>query len=110
MIRAGRMRKRYNVYVLAAPVDDFGGETKTYSLTPEITLWGEFMVLRGSEVDNAGQVQEVKITRIRSRYWSRMDSTMQLELLPSLRRFNVEDVQNHEERGREMILTVKEIA
>jgi SPP1 family predicted phage head-tail adaptor len=110
MIRAGKLRKRFDVYALAAAVDAFGGEAKVYAAAPAITLWGEFEVKTGHEVDNAGQVQEVKTTRVRCRYWSGLVSSMRLSLRPSGRLFNIGDIENVCERGREMLVTVKEIA
>lgn len=104
-MEAGRLRHRIRIEEKVESRDTYGGERETW--ITKATVWGEVAPLVGREYLEARQMTAEMTTRIRIRYLEGVKP--QMRAVFGSETFDIQAVQNVEERDREMVLMCREI-
>lgn len=104
MIKAGKLRQRFEIQEATESRDSFGDAPVTFSTVAE--RWGQLMPSTGVEFWRAQQVQPNISAMIRLRYFDGLTSRHRLKM--GSRIFNISGVINTDERKREHVLTCSE--
>lgn len=102
----GALRHRLTFKSTNTTADSFG-EVSESPTTTVATVWGSINPLSGRELLQAQQVQAEVTHRVRIRYRSGLDPSMQIVF--GTRTFDIVSIINLEERDREIEILCKEL-
>lgn len=106
MLRAGALRRRVTVQQPVVTANALGEPIQTWS--DVVKTWASIEPTRGQEAMLAMQVNAVSLYTITLRYYP--DITPQMRLLYGERQFQIQNIQNVDERNRVLMLSCVELA
>ena len=102
----GALRHQLTIKAINTTEDSYGEVTEDPTTT-ECTVWGSIEPLSGRELLLAQQIQATVTHRVRIRYHSGLDPSMQIVF--GTRTFDILSIINLEERNRELEIMCREV-
>lgn len=106
--RIGPLRTRITIQQKGTPArDEFRAEVITWAAVA--TVWAEEMPMNGRELIEARREVGEMWTRFRIRYRTGLNSAMRISKDAGARIFDIQNIQNVDDRNRELVITCREV-